>query len=279
MRCPDTARLASGAMVDPELETLRLERRGGELRIVLDRQASMNAWGPELGRDLIAAVELAAADDTVRAVTLTGAGRGFCSGADLKAGFDLTPEGKPDLSTALRERYHPVILGLRRMEKPVLAAVNGPAVGVGLSLALACDLVVARASAYFMLAFVNLGLAPDGGSSLLVPARVGHARASEMALLGERIGAPQALEWGLVNRVVADDAFGAEVDALAARLAQGPTRSYAASKRQLNASVYAGLEEQLELEASLQQELAASDDFAEGVGAFLGRRAPAFGGR
>ncbi len=266
-------------MADPELETVRLERRGGELRIVLDRPETMNAWGREIGSDLIAAVELAATDDTVRAVTVTGAGRAFCSGADLKAGFDPTPEGKPDVATALRERYHPVITALRTMEKPVLAAVNGPAVGVGLSLALACDLVLARQSAYFLLAFVNIGLAPDGGSSILVPARVGPARASEMAMLGERIGAPQALEWGLINRVAPDDAFDAEVDALAARLAQGPTRSYAATKRQLNASMYAGLDAQLELEATVQQELAASDDFGEGVGAFLAKRPPAFGGR
>lgn len=266
-------------MADPALETVTLERRGGELRIVLDRPESMNAWDRQLGVDLLAAVELAAGDETVRSVTLTGAGRGFSSGADLKAGFDPTPEGRPDVGTALRERYHPIITGVRRMDKPVLAAVNGPAVGIGLSLALACDLVVARESAYFLLAFVNIGLVPDGGSSLFVPTRVGHARASEMALLGERIGAAQALEWGLINRVWADADFEREVDALAARLAEGPTRSYAGSKRQLNATAYAQMDEQLELEASIQQELAASDDFVEGVGAFLAKRPPAFGGR
>jgi 2-(1,2-epoxy-1,2-dihydrophenyl)acetyl-CoA isomerase len=266
-------------MADPQLETVALERRGGELRIVLDRPESMNAWDRRLGEDLLAAVELAATDEEVRAVTITGAGRGFSSGADLRAGFDPTPEGRPDVGSALRERYHPIITGVRRMEKPVLAAVNGPAVGIGLSLALACDLVVARESAYFLLAFVNIGLVPDGGSSLFVPARVGHARASEMALLGERIGAPQALEWGLINRVYPDEAFEAEVDALAARLAVGPTRSYAGSKRQLNATAFARMEEQLELEASIQVETAGSDDFLEGVEAFLGKRPPAFGGR
>lgn len=266
-------------MPDPALETVTLHRRGGELRIAIDRPETMNAWGREVAADLLTAVELAAADPSVRAVTVTGTGRAFCSGADLKAGFDPTPEGKPDVGTALRERYHPVILGLRHLEKPVVAAVNGPAVGVGLSLALACDLVVAKASAYFLLAFVNIGLAPDGGSSLLVPARVGHARASEMALLGERVGAAQAVEWGLANRAWADDAFDAEVDALGARLAAGPTRAYAGIKRQLNASVYAGLAAQLELEAAVQQELAESDDFAEGVGAFLGKRPTAFTGR
>src|SRR3954449_4470119 len=182
-------------MADPELETIALERRGGELRITLNRPGSMNAWDAQLGRDLLAAVELAAGDDAVRAVTITGAGRGFSSGADLKAGFDLTPEGHLDVGTALRERYHPIIRQIRRMEKPVLAAANGPAVGIGLSLALACDLVIARESAYFLLAFVNIGLVPDGGSSAFVPVWAGLPRAAEMAMLGERVPARQALEW------------------------------------------------------------------------------------
>ena len=125
---------------------------------------------------------------------------------------------------------------------------------------------------------MNIGLVPDGGSSLFVPARVGHARAAEMAMLGERVPALKALEWGLINRVAADDVFEAEVDALAERLATGPTRSYAGSKRQLNAWIYAGMEEQLELEASIQQEMAGSGDFMEGVQAFLGKRPPEFKG-
>ena len=154
------------------------------------------------------------------------------------AGFDATPEGHPDVLTALTERYHPIITGVRLLPKPVIAAVNGPAVGIGCSLALACDLVVARESAYFLLAFVNLGLVPDGGSSLLVPARVGFARATEMAMLGERIPARQALEWGMINRVTPDDGLEEAVDALAARLAAGPTRAYAGIKRQLNAWLF-----------------------------------------
>ena len=139
----------------------------------------------------------------------------------------------------------------------MLAAVNGPAVGIGCSLALACDLVVARESAYFLLAFVNIGLIPDGGSSLLVPARVGFARAAEMALLGERVPAHQALEWGLINRVLPDDGFEAEVDALAERLATGPTASYAGTKQELNSWLFERMDDQLELEATLQQEAAA----------------------
>jgi 2-(1,2-epoxy-1,2-dihydrophenyl)acetyl-CoA isomerase len=179
----------------------------------------------------------------------------------------------------LTERYHPIITTIRTMPKPVLAAVNGPAVGIGLSLALASDLIVASESAYLLLAFVNIGLVPDGGSSLFVPTRVGFARASEMAMLGERIPAAQALEWGLVNRVVADADFAGEVAALRDRLAAGPTRSYAGTKRQLNAWLYSRMDEQLELEADVQQEMAGSPDFLEGVAAFVEKRAASFEGR
>jgi 2-(1,2-epoxy-1,2-dihydrophenyl)acetyl-CoA isomerase len=238
----------------------------------------MNAWDTRFGEDLRAAVERAAADD-IRAVVVTGAGRAFSSGADLKAGFEPTPEGHPDILTPLRERYHPIIVGLRRLPKPVLAAVNGPAVGIGCSLALACDLVLVAESAYFLLAFVNIGLVPDGGSSLLVPERIGFTRAAQMAMLGERIPAAQAVEWGLANRAVPDADFAAEVDALAARLAAGPTAAYAGIKRELNGRLFGRMEEQLELEAAIQQESAGSADFREGVLAFLQKRPPEFGGR
>src|SRR5215218_3023120 len=265
----------------PDLETVTLRRgasNGAELRIELNRPDRMNAWDKQLGIDLLAAVELAAADDSVRAVTITGAGRAFSSGADLRAGFDPTPDGRPDVGAALRERYHPIITGVRRMPKPVLAAVNGPAVGIGCSLALACDIVLAAESAYFLLAFVNIGLAPDGGSSVFVPARAGAGRAAEMALLGERVPAATGRAWGLVDRLVSDDSFGAEMDALAEQLATGPTRAYAGAKEQLNARVYAGLEEQLELEASLQEQMAGSADFVEGVQAFIEKRPARFTG-
>ncbi len=260
-------------------ETVNLQRAGGAARIELNRPEKMNAWEATLTRDLLAALAHVAGDDTLRAVLLTGAGRGFCSGADLSAGFDPTPSGHPDLQTSLRERYHPVITTIRELPKPVVAAVNGGAVGVGCSLALACDLILAAESAYFLLAFVNIGLVPDGGSSAFIPARVGLTRALEMALLGERVQAPQALAWGLVNAVHPDAELAAAADALAARLAAGPTLSYAGAKRQLNAWAYRALQEQLELEAAIQQEQARTADFVEGVTAFLQKRPAAFEGR
>ncbi len=210
---------------------------------------------------------------------LTGNGRAFCSGADLRSGFEPTESGHPNVEKALMERFHPIILALRQMPKPVVAAVNGAAAGIGCSFALACDLVVAAESSYFLLAFVNIGLVPDGGSSVLIPERVGFARAAEMAMLGERVPAPKALEWGLINRVVSDATLAEDAAALADRLAKGPTRSYAGTKRQLNAWQFARIEAQLELEAGLQQEMAQSRDFMEGVTAFVEKREARFEGR
>jgi 2-(1,2-epoxy-1,2-dihydrophenyl)acetyl-CoA isomerase len=261
------------------METVKTDLRGGELRVTFNRPDVMNAWDKPFGEELLAALQQAASDDAVRAVTITGAGRGFSSGADLRAGFETTAEGKPDVQKRLHEIYHPIIVTIRRMPKPVLAAVNGPAVGIGCSLALAADLIVARESAYFLLAFINIGLVPDGGSSLLVPERVGIARATEMAMLGERIGAKDALAWGLINRVAADDEFESTVDALAAKLAGGPTAAYAGVKHQLNEWLFGRMDAQLELEASIQQQAAASGDFLEGVQAFLEKRPAAFEGR
>ena len=267
----------------PDLETVELRAQDGVAWVTLNRPQALNAWNRQLGLDLRAAVEHVSADDAVRAVVVAGAGRAFSSGADLKdvsgREEERTPEGRPDLYRVLTERYHPIITGIREMGKPVIASVGGPAVGIGLSLALSCDLIVAAESAYFLLAFVNIGLAPDGGSSMLVPERIGLARATEMAMLGERIAAAQALDWGLVNRVVPDDRLVDEVQALAMRLANGPTRVYDAVKRQLNHWEMSRMAEQLELEARIQQEMADGDDFAEGVAAFAEKRAPHFSGR
>lgn len=260
-------------------ETVIWEQSGAVGRITLNRPESLNAWTSQFGKELGQVLDGEAADPSVRAVLVTGAGRGFSSGADLKGGFEPDPaDGRPDIRKELVEIYNPIIAKVRRLEKPVVAAVNGPAVGIGCSLALACDLIVCAESAYFNLAFVNIGLMPDGGSTLFVPAAVGKARAFEMTLLGERIGAEQAVEWGLANAVVPDDRLADEASTLAERLAAGPTQAYAAAKRALNAALYPQLDEQLGLEAELQHQLARTDDFVEGVTAFVEKRSATFRG-
>jgi 2-(1,2-epoxy-1,2-dihydrophenyl)acetyl-CoA isomerase len=266
--------------LDRDLGAVRLYRRGSAAKLELYRPDRLNAWNEQLGVALRDTVLDLAADAGVRAVLITGAGRGFSSGADLgDPAAPRTTAGHPDVYKVLTERYHPIITGIRSMPKPVVAAVNGAAAGIGLSLALACDLVVAAESAYFLLAFVNIGLVPDGGSSLLVPTRVGFARAAELALLGERLASRDALSWGMINRVWPDDELMPRAEELVWRLANGPTRSYAGTKRQLNAWLYGRIHDQLELEAQIQQELTGSADFREGVAAFAEKRAASFGGQ
>jgi 2-(1,2-epoxy-1,2-dihydrophenyl)acetyl-CoA isomerase len=261
-------------------DTLELERRGGAAIIRLNRPDALNAWNHQLGIELLDAVRAVAVDDEVRAVCVTGSGRAFSSGADLRdiTGRGTTQEGHLDVYTTLTTIYHPILTTLRQMPKPVIAAVNGPAVGIGCSLALTCDLLVAAESAYMLLAFVNIGLVPDGGALALVAARAGAGRAGRMALLGERVPASNLRRWGLVDDVLPDHELRDFVSEMLDRLAAGPTKSYAGAKRQINAWLYAGLEEQLELEARIQQEMAASTDFREGVTAFLEKRPPRFSG-
>jgi 2-(1,2-epoxy-1,2-dihydrophenyl)acetyl-CoA isomerase len=259
-------------------ETVIWEQSGAIGRLTLNRPETLNAWTAEFGRELKQVVEGEAAAESVRAVLVTGEGRGFSSGADLKAGFPPAEDGMPDIRMELHEIYHPVIAGIRRLPKPVVAAVNGPAVGIGCSLALACDLVSAAESAFFGLAFVNIGLMPDGGSTAFVPPAVGKARAFQMALLGERVPARQALEWGLVNWVQPDDRLMDEANALVEMLAAGPTRSYASSKEALNRFIYGDLDAQLDLEAELQHALGRTADFLEGAAAFVEKRDAAFSG-
>jgi 2-(1,2-epoxy-1,2-dihydrophenyl)acetyl-CoA isomerase len=259
-------------------ETVIWEESDGVGRITLNRPETLNAWTAQFGGELKQVIEGEAAEDSVRAVLVTGAGRGFSSGADLKAGFEPADDGMPDIRKELHELYHPVIAGVRRLPKPVIAAVNGPAVGIGCSLALACDLVLAAESSYLGLAFVNIGLMPDGGSTAFVPPAVGKARAFQMALLGDRVSAQQALDWGLVNWVYPDDDLMNEANGLATQLAAGPTRSYASSKEALNRAIYGDLDGQLDLEAELQHALGRSKDFLEGAAAFVEKRDPAFTG-
>jgi 2-(1,2-epoxy-1,2-dihydrophenyl)acetyl-CoA isomerase len=260
-------------------ETVDLYRDGAVAKIVLNRPQRMNAWSNGLSADLLTVLRDVEHDSGVRAVLLTGAGKAFCSGADLKEGADEAVAGKLDTYEVLTRWYHPIVAAIRRMPKPVVTAVNGPAAGAGLSLALAGDLVVAAESAYFVLAFVGIGLVPDGGASLFVPSRVGFARAAEMAMLGEPVSAVKAVDWGLINFAWPDEEFAGMAAELAQRLGAGPTQSYAGSKRELNHWLYDRMDAHLEVEASIQRELAKSADFVEGVTAFLEKRPPKYTGQ
>lgn len=259
------------------LQDVLFEVKNRVATVTLNRPDALNAWTRNLATELHQVLDHAAHDDDIRAVVLTGAGRAFSSGADLK-GADLVTDGKPDVLSLLREVYNPLIMRVRTIPKPVIAVVNGPAVGIGCSLALACDLIVAADSAYFLLAFANIGLTLDGGSSMLMTSRIGHARASEMGLLAGRIPASQALEWGLINRVVPGDELTAASDEIASKLAAGPPRAYARIKQALDSQAFSDLAEVLDREAMLQQELMESADFVEGVRAFIEKRPAEFTG-
>jgi 2-(1,2-epoxy-1,2-dihydrophenyl)acetyl-CoA isomerase len=257
---------------------MSVERASAVLRVRFNRPDVLNAFDASSTIELLDVIRAADTDDGVRAVLLTGTGRAFSSGAEL-GGQTSEKDISSVIETELREVSGPLILALRRLRKPVIAAVNGPAAGIGCSIALACDLVVAAESAFFLLAFSNIGLTPDGGASLLLPARIGLGRAFVLALLAERLPAAEAVSWGLADRMVPDAELASVTEALAVRLAAGPTLSYAATKQAINAAVLGGLEAALDLEAGLQGELAATADFAEGAAAFSDKRRPQFQGR
>ena len=255
----------------PEVATTR---DGAVLTVVLDRPDKLNAFDAAMHRAFAAALKEASAPD-VRAVVLTGAGRGFCVGQDLGE----LREGDRDVAALLREGWNRHALGLRRLEKPVLAAVNGTAAGAGVSLACACDLRIAADSAVFVPAFINVGLVPDTGGSWLVPRLVGYARAFDWFCSGRRLDAEEALAWGLVSEVVAGDGVLARTQERAAELAALPTRAIAMTKRLLEGAAGARLEAQLEREAQLQRAATRTEDFTEGVAAFLEKREARFTGR
>ena len=261
-------------------ETLELTRDSdGIATLTLDRPQAMNSWNAQLAEELRDAVATVAADDEARVLLLTGRGRAFCAGADVKAGFPPTAAGHWDVHTRLIEVHDPIILGLREMPKPAIAVVRGAAAGIGCSLALACDLVLAAESAYFMLAFIGIGFAPDGGASAFVAARAGVGRATEMAMLGEPVPAPLAVQWGLANRAVPDERLDEEALALARRLAAGPTKAYAARSASSTPGPTRACAHSSRLEADEQQRLAATRDNPEGVAAFVEKRPASFHGR
>ncbi|HEX3614379.1 MAG TPA: enoyl-CoA hydratase-related protein [Sporichthyaceae bacterium] len=261
-----------------EYRTVKVDHADGVAHILLNRPEALNAWTAEFGGELLVAMQEASADPAVRAILISGSGKGFSSGADLKAGRPTRADGLPDLSSRLRDTFNPVIIAIRDAPKPVIAAVHGAAAGLGCSLALACDLVVAGESSYFLLAFVNIGLIPDGGGLRFLAERVGLIRAAELAMLGERLPAPKALDWGLVNSVHPDAELLDAATALCRRLAAGPTVAIANIKRTLRETTQANLVDQVWIEAVRQQEHAGTHDFAEGVAAFVEKRPAKFRG-
>jgi len=254
-----------------EVETTR---DGAVLTITLNRPDVLNAFTADMHRELAGAFK-EAREPEVRAVVVTGAGRGFCVGQDLNE----FGEAARDIAGRLRRHYHPTVLAVRELEKPVLAAVNGPAAGAGLSFACACDLRLAAESATFVPAFINIGLVPDMGGTFFVRRLVGTSRAFEWMTSGRRLSAAEALEWGLVSEVVADDRLAERADERAAELAALPTRGIGLTKRLFDHAETATLDEQLEFEAQLQAAATETADFREGVSAFLEKREPNFEGR
>lgn len=258
---------------------IRFDISDGVAELTLNRPDVLNSFHLDMAREVQDALEQAVSSEEIRAVLLTGAGRGFCAGQDLAA----VPLGDdaplPDLAETVRAQYNPIILTIRELPKPVVCAVNGVAAGAGANLAFACDIVLAATEASFIQSFSRIGLVPDSGGTFLLPRLVGHARASGLVLLGDRLAATQARDWGLIWDVVEPAELMTKARALAAHLATQPTKGLGLTKQLLNASLLNDLPTQLELEARLQAEAGWTDDFFEGVRAFREKRKPVFRGR
>ncbi len=251
----------------------------GIARITLNRPERLNCFNDGMHAELREGLAALRQNAALRVVVLTGAGRAFCAGQDLQDRAVAADTAVPDLGASIERHYAPLILALRQMPVPVIAAVNGVAAGAGANLALACDIVIAAQSASFIQAFCKIGLIPDSGGTLFLPQRLGLARAMGLALLGEKLTAPDAQTWGLIWKCVADEALTAEVERLARHFAQAPTLALARTKEAMYAASEGLLAEQLQLEARMQRELGRSDDYREGVAAFMAKRAPNFQGR
>jgi 2-(1,2-epoxy-1,2-dihydrophenyl)acetyl-CoA isomerase len=259
-------------------ESIRLESDGGVATLTLHRPDRLNSFTVAMHEEIRAALSEIRADHGTRCLVLTGAGRGFCAGQDLSDRAVAPGQSAKDLGMSLEKYYIPLVLALRKMPLPVIAAVNGVAAGAGANIALACDLVIAARSASFIQSFAKIGLVPDSGGTWLLPKLVGNARALGLALLGEKLSAEQAQAWGLIWQCVDDAELLPTVKKLAAQLAAGPTRGLARTKEAIYAAATQSFEQSLELERDFQRELGQSRDFAEGVAAFLEKRAAKFSG-
>jgi 2-(1,2-epoxy-1,2-dihydrophenyl)acetyl-CoA isomerase len=259
-------------------ESILYESANGIARITLNRPERLNSFTSAMHGELRDALARVGGERGARVLLLTGAGRGFCAGQDLSDRAVAPGDAPVDLGESIESNYRPLVLALRSLPLPVVCAVNGVAAGAGANIALACDIVVATQSASFIQAFCKIGLIPDSGGTYFLPRLAGSARAMGLAMLGDKLSAQQAAEWGLIWKCVEDAAFASTVDALLAQLAQAPTRGLAAIKRALHASADATLEAQLDRERDLQRELGYSADYREGVSAFLAKRPPRFTG-
>jgi 2-(1,2-epoxy-1,2-dihydrophenyl)acetyl-CoA isomerase len=256
-----------------------LEVEGGLARVTLSRPRARNAWDDTLGEGMTEVFSEVAGRHDVRCVVLMGEGPVFCAGADLVAGFPTLPDGRDDLRTTLRRRFHPGFLAMLDVPQPIVAAVHGPAIGAGACLALASDIVVMARETYLQFRFAKIGLMPDVGATALLATCVGPSKAAELLMLADPIDAAECDRLGLVSRVVDADSVVEESLTLGRRLAEGPTQAYATTKKALRAWSWRGLAEQIELEAGLQQTLIGTSDWAEGRASFLERREPRFTGR
>jgi 2-(1,2-epoxy-1,2-dihydrophenyl)acetyl-CoA isomerase len=260
-------------------ESILYQNADGIARITLNRPDRLNSFTSSMHAELRDALAQVSADKSARVLLLTGAGRGFCAGQDLSDRAVAPGETPVDLGESIENNYRPLVLGLRDLPLPVVCAVNGVAAGAGANIALACDIVIAARSASFIQAFCKIGLIPDSGGTYFLPRLVGTARAMGLAMLGDKLSAEQAEQWGLIWKCVDDAALASTADALLAQLAQAPTRGLAAIKRAIHGSSNAALEDALTLERDLQRELGYSEDYREGVDAFRNKRPPKFTGK